>query len=370
MFDALKKTSIKNCLIIAVICLLAGGALIVWQGKGAFYAVTGYKNFESLAPEQIKGQLVEAHISENFGYYLEEYEKDKNTGRTTTKFLYYIIWTGDENATDYRYMTIKVPVSYRSRMNDMAEAYQNGTSVEPITFYGEIKKLDEEENDYFENTLTGLGWTQQEIADGTLPYYINVFASKSSMDGIAIVLSLVGAALIVFGLVRGIKAFTGGYLKKIKEDINSAGCTEASAESDYNSAPSYTKKGDLRVGRLFTYHVVGPCPRAIANSKILWAYQNTVTHRTNGVKTGTTYNVMVYVDGQKNPVTLDVPNETTAQDILQRYMTILPWVVVGYTDDLKRMFNKDRAAFLNLRYNTVEHVAVEPGMEGYSNAPQ
>ena len=142
------------------------------------------------------------------------------------------------------------------------------------------------------------------------------------MDGIAIVLSLVGAALIVFGLVRGIKAFTGGYLKKIKEDINSAGCTEASAESDYNSAPSYTKKGDLRVGRLFTYHVVGPCPRAIA------------------------------------------------QDILQRYMTILPWVVVGYTDDLKRMFNKDRAAFLNLRYNTVEHVAVEPGMEGYSNAPQ
>lgn len=51
-------------------------------------------------------------------------------------------------------------------------------------------------------------------------------------------------------------------------------------------------------------------------------------------------------------------------------MTILPWVVVGYTDDLKRMFNKDRAAFLNLRYNTVEHVAVEPGMEGYSNAPQ
>ena len=219
MFDALKKTSIKNCLIIAVICLLAGGALIVWQGKGAFYAVTGYKNFESLAPEQIKGQLVEAHISENFGYYLEEYEKDKNTGRTTTKFLYYIIWTGDENATDYRYMTIKVPVSYRSRMNDMAEAYQNGTSVEPITFYGEIKKLDEEENDYFESTLTGLGWTQQEIADGTLPYYINVFASKSSMDGIAIVLSLVGAALIVFGLVRGIKAFTGGYLKKIKEEI-------------------------------------------------------------------------------------------------------------------------------------------------------
>ena len=123
MFDALKKTSIKNCLIIAVICLLAGGALIVWQGKGAFYAVTGYKNFESLAPEQIKGQLVEAHISENFGYYLEEYEKDKNTGRTTTKFLYYIIWTGDENATDYRYMTIKHPVNYRSRMKNMTEAH-------------------------------------------------------------------------------------------------------------------------------------------------------------------------------------------------------------------------------------------------------
>lgn len=370
MFDALKKTSIKNCLIITVVCLLAGGALIAWQGKGAFYAATGYKNFESLEPEEIKGQLVEAHIKENFSYYLEEYEQDKNTGRRTTKFLYYLIWTGDDDAEDYRYMTIKVPVSYRSRMDDMAEAYQNGVAVEPITFHGEIKKLDDEEYEYFNDTFTSLGWTAQEIAEGTLPYYINVYASKASMDGIAIVLCVVGAALAVFGLVRGIKAFTGGYLKKIKEDISSAGCTEASAESDFNSAPAYTKKGDLRVGRLFTYYVAGPCPRAIPHGKILWAYQNTVTHRTNGVKTGTTYNVLVYVDGQKNPVTLDVPDETVAQDILQRYMSILPWVVVGYTDDLKRMFNKDRSAFLNLRYNTVEHVAVEPGIDGYSNSPQ
>ena len=31
------------------------------------------------------------------------------------------------------------------------------------------------------------------------------------------------------------------------------------------------------------------------------------------------------------------------------------------------MFNKDRAQFLQLRYNTVEHVAVEPGFEGINS---
>ena len=106
---------------------------------------------------------------------------------------------------------------------------------------------------------------------------------------------------------------------------------------------------------------------AIPNSKILWAYQNTTTHRTNGIKTGVTYSVMIYVDGRKDAFNIGVPDETTAQNMLTRINDTLPWVVVGYSDDLKKTFSKDRAQFLELRYNTVEHVAVEPGLEGFNS---
>lgn len=44
----------------------------------------------------------------------------------------------------------------------------------------------------------------------------------------------------------------------------------------------------------------------------------------------------------------------------------LPWIVVGYSDELKKLYNKDRAQFLQLRYNTCEHTAVDPA----ANAPQ
>ena len=47
--------------------------------------------------------------------------------------------------------------------------------------------------------------------------------------------------------------------------------------------------------------------------------------------------------------------------------SMYPWVVVGYTEDLKRMFFKDRAQFMQLRYNSVEHTTVEPGFEGFQN---
>ena len=64
---------------------------------------------------------------------------------------------------------------------------------------------------------------------------------------------------------------------------------------------------------------------------------------------------------------ISVPDETTAQDILQNIDRRYPWVVVGYTEDLKKMFFKDHSQFLQLRYNTVEHTTVEPGFEGFQN---
>ena len=94
---------------------------------------------------------------------------------------------------------------------------------------------------------------------------------------------------------------------------------------------------------------------------------NRVTHRTNGIKTGTTYSIVIVVEGVKNAYTLPVDNEQMALDILEKIDKMFPWVVVGYSDQLKTMLAKDRAAFVNLRYNTCEHVAVEPGFEAYYN---
>lgn len=369
MIEALKKKSFKSSLILSIILTIAGAFLTVYYANDTLTAITGFKTFEDLEPDEIRNQLVEIDVTANFGCYMEEYSENTTTHLRTTTDLYYVIWTGDANATDFRYMTIKVPAKWESEMEEIAENTYNEMYSAPLHFVGKIHKLSSKEYEYFEEYFTESGWSAADVEDMTLPYYIDVMGTYVTPGSysIYVLLFVVGVILLIYGIYRIVKGARGGYLKKFRKDYESAGYSESSIDSDLNSAVSYTKNGSIKIGRLCTYYnLTGTVPRAIPNNKIMWTYQNTTTHRTNGVKTGVTYSVMVYVEGNKNAFTISVPNEATAQDILKKINEMLPWVVVGYSDELRKLFNKDRSQFLQLRYNTVEHVAVEPGFENFN----
>ncbi len=364
MFEELKKRTLKGTLAWSIILILVGLGLAGWNAMDAFQIVTGYTDFASLEPDKISNQVVKVELADNFGRYLEEYSKNTRTNATTTTDYYYVIWTGDDESTDWRYMSIKVPARYGSQLDTMAMTTAEGGTSTPITFYGKIKKLDSEEMYYFKDYLEDFGWTDADIEEGSLPYYIDSFAIPSLYGGFYVILFVGGVVLLIYGIVRIASAASGGALKKLHKDIADAGFTESSVESDFRNAKFFDKKGTLRVGRLMTYYTAGSIPRAIPNNKMMWAYQNTVTHRTNGVKTGTTYNVMVYGETAPKGLTFAVANEAVAQDMLNHFNATLPWVVVGYSDELKKLYNKDRTQFLQLRYNTCEHTAVDPAQEG------
>lgn len=371
MLETLKKKSFKTSLILSVILIIAGIFVIATSFPDTLAAVSGYETFEDLEPDEIRNQLVEIDVTANFGCYMEEYSENTSTHRRTTTDLYYVIWTGDDYATDFRYMSIKVPVRYEDEMEEIAENTYNEMRSAPLHLVGKIRKLSSEEYEYFEEYFSEAGWSAAEIEEVTLPYYIDVTGSSvaNSNTGVYILLCLLGVFFIAFAIFRIVKASRGGYLKKFRKAYEDAGYSESSIESDLASATSYNKKGTIKIGRLCTYYdLSSTVPKAIANNKILWAYQNTTTHRTNGIKTGVTYSVVIFADGEKTGYTIGVPNEATAQEMLQKMNAMLPWVVVGYSEDLRKLFNKDRAHFLELRYNKVAHVAVEPGFEGINDS--
>lgn len=371
MLETLKKRSFKTSLILSVILIIAGIFVIATSFPDTLAAVSGYETFEDLEPDEIRNQLVEIDVTANFGCYMEEYSENTSTHRRTTTDLYYVIWTGDDYATDFRYMSIKVPVRYEDEMEEIAENTYNEMRSAPLHLVGKIRKLSSEEYEYFEEYFSEAGWSAAEIEEVTLPYYIDVTGSSvaNSNTGVYILLCLLGVFFIAFAIFRIVKASRGGYLKKFRKAYEDAGYSESSIESDLASATSYNKKGTIKIGRLCTYYdLSSTVPKAIANNKILWAYQNTTTHRTNGIKTGVTYSVVIFADGEKTGYTIGVPNEATAQEMLQKMNAMLPWVVVGYSEDLRKLFNKDRAHFLELRYNKVAHVAVEPGFEGINDS--
>ena len=366
MFEELKKKAVKSSLALTVVFLLVGAVMTGLMASNMFYVVTGYVDFEQLEPAEIKNQLVTYDMKYNYGSFMTESEYNKNTSRTTLKYVYYMIATGDDYAEDYRFMAIKAPASYEKRMDKMAQNTNNWLTSEAIHVTGKIQKLDDEEYGYFVEALEDAGWTQAEIEEEVIPYYINWHENPSSAKAGFIFMFALGAFFLVWAIIRIVKACTGGYLKKLKKDIANAGYTEASIVSDYAGAAVINKKCTIRVGRLMTYFILGADARALPNNKMVWAYMNTVTHRTNGIKTGTTYSVQIEMEG-KGSFSIGVDKQETAVAVLTKMSEMFPWVVVGYSDELKALYNKNRAEFMNLRYNTCEHVAVEPELDAFGN---
>ena len=352
MFKELKKKSIIKSLPLAIILVVLGVFILVLESSDLMSIFKGPVKFESLAPDEIQdGVIVEASINTNFSWFAEEYEENTDTHKTTSKYFYYVIWTGDDDTTDWRYMGIKVPASDAEVMDAMAEAYYNGDFSDTVEYAGAIREMTDEEYSYFEDFFMEGGWTEEEIEAGTLPYYIDAGALVGGSAVFVYVLVVIGAALVLGGILILVLALRGSGLKAIKKELSDAGLTENDAEYEYENAKTFPKNNDIRIGRRLLFYMSGSKAHIIPNDKIVWAHMKTTTHRTNGIKTGTTYEVAVYTYGKK-AVNISVKKESVALEILEYINTTMPWVVVGYSDDLNRLFFSNYPEFLQLRYNT------------------
>lgn len=355
MFEKLGRKAARKSLGLTIGLVVVAAIYMFCFAEGAYYTVFGYARFEALRPEEIKDQLVDIDLTVNFGCYIEEHAHNEDGSEDKITSLYYVIWTGDEEAEDFRYMAIKVPVSYYSQMEDMAELAVQGYYSDPLPLSGEITKMNIKETDCFRQYFIDNDFSEEDIQEMTLPYYINV-VNKHSKNIENLCWFSIGPVLLIIAIVRLIKAVKGGFLKKLRQDIAAAGYSEASAEIDFATAKAYTKKETIRIGRLFIYYMQGSTVRAIPTKNLVWVYQVTLTHKLEGIIPVAKLNtVNAYVHGNKTAAELKVPNKAAAQEILTAIEQRFPWVVVGHNDALAALWDKNYYEFLNLRFNTVEH---------------
>ena len=354
MLAELKKKSIMRAIPLVLLFVIAGGVLFAAEFSNIRSLLRGHVKFETLLPDEINGDLiVEASINANFGAYMEEYSKNTKTNVTRTTDIYYVIWTGDDDSEDYKYMGIKVPASYGGQMDRMAEATYNYEMSDTIYFTGAVNKMSSEEYQYFREYFQESDWTDEEIDEYTLPYYISVGALTGGAATSAYVIFGIGIALIVFGVIILLYALSGGDVKAFQKEAATLGMSEMELEAEYAGARVMIQKDNLRIGRRLIFYMTGRRTRVIVNDKIVWAYQQSTTHRTNGIKTRTTYEILVYLLNEKKARRINVPGEEKAGEVLQYMYENIPTAVVGYTDELLSLFNKDYQGFLNLRYHNV-----------------
>lgn len=355
MFEQLKKNSIKKTLAPAIILLVIGLLLAGIQIPNVIALLKGHHQFEELTPYEIKGNMiVDVNLSVNLGPFIEEWEENTTTHVTKTTDMWYVIWTGDEDDMDYRFMGIKVPASEISKMDAMCEAYYNGEAFDTIQYSGTIQKMDREELSYFEDFFLESGMTEAELEDWLLPYYINVGALTGGAAVTVWVFVVIGLALIAIGILILILAMSGSKLKSFKKEIEALGIGENEVEYEYENSQDFGKGTDIRIGRRLIFYMVGSTPHVLLKDNLVWAYQNTTTHRTNGIKTGTTYSVVLNTM-EKKSIHLSVANEPQAINVLQFIRQDIPWTVVGYSDDIRRLYNGDFQNFLQMHYYKVRN---------------
>ena len=349
--DLIRKT-FKSSLFGIVVMLIIGIALLYFFAGSFFRILKGHTVFEELEPNEISSQIVDASIKDNFGAFLEEYSKNTKTNIETSKAFYYVIWTGDDDAKDYRYMAIKVPASYEDEMEDMANNTYNYMANEPIQFSGSIEKMDDQEYRYFKEYFLDGGYSEAEFEEATIPYYIDVDRLTGASAIFTIILFAVGVLLVVISIWKFISALTGGKVKKLYKDIEAAGYNESVVEADYAAGVDF--KRSTKVGNIFTYYLDNSSyARAFLNKDIVWAYMQTTTHRTNGIKTATTYAINVFtINDKKNPILVEVKNEKVALEMVEYFSSHMPWAVVGYSDEISGFYYREYEAFLQQRYNS------------------
>jgi len=153
----------------------------------------------------------------------------------------------------------------------------------------------------------------------------------------------VAVLLLGLGIWPVIKALTGGFQKQVRAKLSESGDLEVEAEKAerfYESAP---ETSGVKMDRNYVFFQNGAESILLRPWDVAWAYQSTTQHRTNGIPTGKTYAAILRtMDGKQ--YTLGMA-EAAVQTLLETMSTALPGVVLGYDDELEKLYKSDRAAF-------------------------
>lgn len=349
MLEQLRKRNSKVTL--SWILILMGSALaillITWNSFTKL--IEGPQQLDSLAIEELPGSYVNGDITAIVGNYAEYYEK-YDDGREKITDNYYVIPVGD-----YEFIGLHVSeedFSDAKRIYNETMDYLLGNKSDmfsSMNVTGTINKMDDELHKFYVEWFQSFDYTDEEINQVALPYVLQVGYAGKFLTDTTYALLTIGAILLIAVFILIIQMLTGSYLSKIRKFIkkNSDSVSMERIEDDYEGATSF---GSIKIGNLFTHYYQGNKAWIIKNSDMIWAYLLNTTHRTYGIKVGVSKQIIIYTKDKKK-YAINVKNSDDIASILSKLSESNSDIITGYSDELKKLFNKDFDSFVNLRYS-------------------
>lgn len=350
--NELKKKSLKKSLggIIAAAFVFIAMMLVMWPSISSM--TRGAKDLWEIdyATEDLDGLYVKGILAFNYGAYCEETEGSERVA------MEYII-----DAGDYHFMGMRVRVTqseYKQieALDKICTDYSNDYASEDdviaaqFEISGTIHAMPDDSLRYYHNAVDYDLMTDAEKAQ-FLPYYLEVGKIGDNMASGLWVFAAIAAISLFIAVFILAKALGGSYQKSITKYIAASPNPEMTKQRIETFLSSNEYVNGLKYNSQFITAQSGAQTIFGETSKLVWAYAYTVTHKRNFITTGHSYYLVLgFLDGTKYQVLMK--NEAQVQDHLKNLAETFPYLVVGYKDELDRMFKqKDRKPFLDLKYN-------------------
>lgn len=115
-------------------------------------------------------------------------------------------------------------------------------------------------------------------------------------------------------------------------------------EIDKDFAEAENIKKNLWIGNKCTYHIGYLYPYIRENKEIVWVYLTHISGRGGGWQVN-------FCDINKQMTSFTIKSEKIAKRIEEIYRHKFNHIVIGYNEDLEKMYNEDIDRFLDLKYN-------------------
>lgn len=340
----LRKISIRRVTTPIVICMLFAAFFFFMEIDHFQRIQNGAKYLEDLEVDELRHYVVHSDAY----YVLDCFAEYGDEGATEADKYYYIIYYKDD-----KYIAAGVDAEDAALMDEVCsdtwDYILGETSYleKSCSLEGTIYKMSDEEKKYYIEWFEEMGFSDEEIAECALPYVLNngVGTDLSSIYffwWIAFVLALVSLVLFVM-------AASGGCQIRVKKDFAKLGeLAQARIPEDYANA--FVIGDRMRIGRIFTYDCSHFLTRAYLNEEIVWVYPHVTTHRLNLIfEIGQTFRMILHdIHGNKFKIN---GKRALCTQAMGFYEAKFPHMVLGYSDELRRLYNRERPKFLALRYN-------------------
>lgn len=272
-----------------------------------------------------KKQSSSSSYPNNYGYLIYDEESGYMMGIYVTRDESKEVWADLKDET-YEYLT-----------------YAADDEPKPVTIKGTFRKMTGTELSKFKDTAKEWGdeFFDYDYRGITLMYTIDTSSVNGQSSTLVVGARLFGIWFLIWLGVCLIVLLTKGPVRKIVKFMNKNGISEAELDADFTSAKVFK---NVYVGRKYTYIRSGSSWSMFKNTDLVWAYY----YRRTGRYSVSRINAYHY-DKSASFINL---SRSTAEEILQYYAKILPQIIVGYSADLEKMYNKDYPAFLAKRYTS------------------